>query len=216
MSDEDWRVEVELADSDTATRLHTAIAAGKLVRHAREELAGRAVLSRDDNLIFAYATTRENAQAAEQALRDVVSDEHLDATFSLKHFHEIAERWEDPDVPLPTDATSVAAERAEAREAEQADSDAAGIPEYEVRLTLATRREAIDLAERLQREGMPSLRHWRYLLLGAWTEADAEVLADRLRSELPEVDLRIEETSAYQLQQNPNELRVFAAPFVLF
>jgi hypothetical protein len=213
MSDEDWRVEVELADSDTATRLHTATAANKLVRHARDELAGRAVLSRDGNVVFAYATTRENAQAAEQALRDVVSDEQLDATFSLTHFHEAAERWEDPDVPLAQDATP---EPSEIRAVEQADSDAAGIPEFEVRLTLPTRREAIELAERLKSEGMPSLRHWRYLLLGAWTEMDAEELADRLRNELPGVELRVEGTSAYELQQNPNELRAFAGPFVFF
>jgi hypothetical protein len=213
MSDEDWRVEVELADSDTATRLHAATAANKLVRHARDRLAGRAVLSRDDNLIFAYATTRENADAAEQALREVVSDEHLDATFSLKRFHEAAGRWEDPDVPLAQDATP---EPSEIRAAEQADSDAAGIPEFEVRLTLPTRREAIELAERLKSEGMPSLRHWRYLLLGAWTEMDAEELADRLRNELPGVELRVEGTSAYELQQNPNELRAFAGPFVFF
>lgn len=213
MSDEDWRVEVELADSDVATRLHAAAGTGKLVRHAREELAGRAALSKDGSLIFAYATTRENAEAAEQALRDVVSQEQLAATFSIKRFHEAVGRWEDPDVPLAEDPT---AELSEIRAAEQADSDAAGIPEFEVRVTLPTRREAIDLAERLRSEGMPSLRHWRYLLLGAWTEMDAQELADRLRNELPGVDLRVEGTSAYELQQNPNELRVFAGPFVFF
>jgi hypothetical protein len=212
MSDEDWRVEVELTDSGAATRLHAASAARQLVRHARDELAGRAVLSKDGNLIFAYATTRENAEAAEQALRDVVSEEQLTATFAIKRFHEAVERWEDPDVA----DEDPAAAQSEVREAEQADSDAAGIPEFEVRLTLPTRREAIELAERLNSEGMPSQRHWRYLLLGAWTELDAQELADRLRKEFPGVDLRVEGTSAYQLQQNPNELRVFAAPFVLF
>src|SRR2546423_326766 len=55
----------------------------------------------------------------------------------------------------------------------------------EVRVELPGHDETSDLADRLEREGIPIVRRWRYLLAGAASEADARELAERLRREAP-------------------------------
>jgi hypothetical protein len=218
---EDWRVEAELADQESAGRLHAAAGARELYRHARRELHNRAALSHDDNLVFAYATTREDAEAAEQALRELAAGESLEATFTLTRWHPIAERWEPADVPLPSDSESVAEEQQENAEEEQQteaeEGHESGVPEFEVRITMPSHSEAVALAKRLAGEGLPSQRHWHYLLIGAWTEADATALAERLRKELPaEAEIRVEATFAYVLEQDPTAGGPRFSPFALF
>jgi hypothetical protein len=198
--DEDWRVEVELAQDTGADRLHAA--ASELYVNARRELRRHAVVTHDDNVVFAYATTREDAQAAEAALRELATKEHLQASFTLTHWNQDAETWQSPDAQFPTDAAVVAQEQSEAHAGEQQteadEAKASGIPEFEVRLSLASHREAVALAQRLADEGIPSQRNWRYLLVGAWTEDDANTLADRLRGELgDEVEIQVEYTKAF-------------------
>jgi hypothetical protein len=214
MDQEDWRVEVELEDSGAAEQLHGAAGAKELYSHARRELHNRAALTNDDNLVFAYATTRADAEAAEQTLRELAAKERLEATFSLTRWNPPAERWEDPSAELPSDPAAVE-DAEEQREAQE--GHATGIPEYEVRITLATHSEAVKLARRLAGEGLPTQRHWHYLLIGAWNEDDANALAERLRQELPAgTDLRVEATLAYVLEQDPRAGGPPLSPFVLF
>jgi hypothetical protein len=224
MAEEDWRVEVELADSGAAEKLHGAAGAKELYSHARRELHNRAALSRDDNLVFAYATTREDAQDAEQTLRELAAKEQLEATFTRTRWHPLAERWEDADAPLPSDGSSSAEEQREGEESERefvaeetAADQKAGVPEYEVRITLPSHSEAVAFAKRLAAEGLPTQRHWHYLLIGAWTEDDANALAERIRGEAPAgSEVRVETTFAYVLEQDPGAGGPRYSPFVLF
>jgi hypothetical protein len=221
MNEEDWRVEVELADSAAAGTLHAAAGAKELYSDARRELRNRAALTHDDNLVFAYAGTRDAAGIAEQTLRELAANEGLDATFTLTRWHPAAERWEDPAAQLPSDPGAVAEERQEGEEAE-AEREAqegrqTGVPEYEVRITLPSHSAAVALAKRLATEGLPTQRHWHYLLIGAWTKDDANALAERLREELGDgAEIRIETTFAYVLEQDPNAGGPPLSPFVLF
>jgi hypothetical protein len=221
MADEDWRVEVELAHGRAAEKLHGAAGAKELYSHARRELRNRAALTHDDNLVFAYATTREDAEAAEGTLRELAAAEQLAATFSLTRWHPLAERWEDPAVALPSDPAAVAEERDEGEQSEEEreaqEGHATGIPEYEVRITLPSHSEAVALSKQLAGEGIPSQRHWHYLLIGAWTEDDANALAERLRREVAAgSDIRVEATLAYVLRQDPGAGGPPLSPFVLF
>lgn len=212
MSDEDWRVEVELADGASAHRLRTAIGERELVHHARERLGDRAVLSGDGAVIFAYTSTRANAEAAQRAIAEVAGDEQLEATFSLRRWHPAEERWEDPDVPLPKDPQAVASEQQKLEEDERQDPDQ---HEWEVRATLPTHADAVELAEQFAREGLPSQRHWHYLLLGARTEPEAKELAERIRKEAPAgTEVRAELTFSYVLKHEPNTPLRYLSPFV--
>jgi hypothetical protein len=221
MTDEDWRVEVKLTDDASAKQLHAAAGAVELYEHARRELRNRAVLSHDGNDVFAYATTRDAATNAQQALKDLAAREGLLATFTLTRWHPVAETWEDPDVPLPRDPQALAREREEGAEEEQELEAQEGhdtkIPEFEVRITLPTHADAVALAKQLAAEGLATQRHWHYLLIGAWTEADASALAERIRKEAAVgTDVRVETTMAYLLEQDPSAGGIPGSPFVLF
>ncbi|HUB75623.1 MAG TPA: hypothetical protein VL977_01140 [Solirubrobacteraceae bacterium] len=181
MSDEDWRVKVELADAGSAKRLYESAGHSDLTRHARETLAERAALSHDGAVVFAYATTREYAEAAQVVLRELASEEGLEASFELMRWHPERDQWEDGDVPL--EAVGVAHTRDQAGEA--VEGHAGAVPEYEVRISFPAREDAIEFAAQLAAEGIPSARHWRHLLVGAWTEDDANALAERIRGEAP-------------------------------
>jgi hypothetical protein len=68
---------------------------------------------------------------------------------------------------------------------EDQESAAAGYPEWEVRVQCGSHRDATELAEKLVHEGVPNLRRWKYLLVGALDEDSADELADRIRQEAP-------------------------------
>ncbi len=221
MSSEEWRVEARLADSGAAEQLHAAAGAAKLYEHARRELYGRAALSHDGNRVLAYADTREHAEAAQSALEALVAMEGLAASFELERWHALAERWEDADEPLPESSAEIVEEQREGESAELAasyeEAERTGVPEYEVRVTLPTHRDAAALAKKLADEDIPSQRHWTYLLVGAFSEDAANVLAERLRSEAPSgSDVRVEATLAYVLSHEPHSKLLAANPFVLF
>ncbi len=60
-----------------------------------------------------------------------------------------------------------------------------GEPEFEVRVDLPSHREAVRFAEHLRAEGLPAVRRWKYLVVGATDEDGARALATRLESEAP-------------------------------
>ena len=66
-----------------------------------------------------------------------------------------------------------------------ADSLASGYAEWEVQIALPSHGDAVELAERLESEGIPVTRRWKHLIVGADDEDDANALATRLRDEAP-------------------------------
>jgi hypothetical protein len=60
-----------------------------------------------------------------------------------------------------------------------------GIALFEVRVQLPTHRAAVALASRLQAEGYPVVRRWRFLVAGANNADQAEEFAARIRQEAP-------------------------------
>ena len=83
--------------------------------------------------------------------------------------------------------------------------------EYEVRVETGSHRETVALAETLRAEGIPSLRRWRYLLVGASDEQSAATLADRIRTLAPlGSKVEVEGSSAAVAQEAPpNPFAVF-------
>ena len=60
-----------------------------------------------------------------------------------------------------------------------------GYAEYEVKVHCSSHRDTVKLADRLRDEGVPIVRRWKYLLVGATDEDSANALAERLRAETP-------------------------------
>ena len=215
MSDEDWRVKFELADESLAQGLYTAGGERELAAHARKTHTERAALSLDGPVIFAYAKTREDAEAARQALTALAHEEGLEAeSISVSRWHDVAEKWEDADAPLPVDSEELAAERAELLDSERGDPDP---HEWEVRVTLPTHRDAVAFADTLAKENIPSQRHAHFLLLGARNEPEANELADRVRNEAPVgTEVRTELTFSYVEKLSPDATYRRLSPFVPF
>ena len=208
--DEDWRVKAALESHGAAASLHEAAGAFELYEHARRALAERAVVAHDGTNVYAYATSQRNAAAAQRALEDLARQQHSEVRCTLERWHPLRNEWESADVAAdelaPADET-LAAER---EEAERESS----VPQYELRLQLPTHREAIALAHRLAADGVPTQRHWHYLLIGAWTVDDAQALEAQLRADIPAgATVKIEHTLAHAVDA---EGRATMNPFVRF
>ena len=163
---EEWRVEVDLEDQQHGLTLCERLRSLDLDDEARERLGDRVVVTRDGPRMFLYAATEEQAREAERVARDLVAAEGLSAETALTRWHPDEEAWKDPSVPLPeTDE-----ERAAEEQRHEIAEERAGRHEWEVRVDLPSLRETLDLARRLEDEGLEVHRRWRHLLVGAATE----------------------------------------------
>lgn len=184
MSD-DWRLRTDLGDDSAAQRLGELLAGDDLEHDLERSFSQRVVVSIDGPTVFCYAGSQEQAQAAEQVIRRLAGEQGWTAEIELNRWHPTSERWEDPDVPMPEGDADRAKEHAERVADEREESTEQGYPEYEVKVQCADRRQARELAEKLEGEGIPNMHRWSYVLVGAVDEDSAKVLADRLRAEAP-------------------------------
>jgi len=173
MSNEDWRIHVELEqDGDQGADFFERLTGG-LGDEARElakALSGEHLaVSRDDNELFVYAPTKKQAEHAHAVIEAQLRDRELEATISpVEHWLEKEQRWDNE----PKDETW-----------EEEAAEHGGAP-WEVRVGCKSHHEAIALAERLEGEGYRPVRRWRYLIVGTDTHDDAEKLAGRLHGEV--------------------------------
>jgi hypothetical protein len=182
---DDFRIRVE-ASRERAQELLRALEA-----HERDGAAGlpspeHVAVSHEDGHVFLYADSEEEAVRARAAVEALLAEKGISAQVSSWRWHPEEDRWEDASLPLPGTAAEHAAEHERLEQEESEESERAGYPEWEVRVTLPTHRDARAFAERLSAEGIPVQRHWRHLTLGAEDEDDAKALAERLRSEGPQ------------------------------
>jgi hypothetical protein len=183
--DDDWRLRVDLHEGERASEMADRLDAFDREHGLETSFVDRVVVSRDGAEIFCYAATREQTEAAEQAIRSLAAEHRWAVDTELKHWHPTAEEWEDPDKPLPRTDAERAAERAELMEEERQESKEQGYPDYEVRVKCGSHADARRLAEKLRQEGIPSVHRWQFVVIGAADEDDANALAERIRSEAP-------------------------------
>jgi hypothetical protein len=182
---DDWRLQVDLDDPNSFTPLVERLEARELEHDLEEAFHDRVIVSRNDDLLFLYAGTREQAERARTLLEALDLEHDWKLTIDLKRWHPAAEEWRDPDEPLPDDEPERETERKRLMAAERRQAEAAGRFEFEVRIDLPSRHEAVRLAERLEAEGLPVARRWSFVLVGAYDEDEAKTLAERLRGEAP-------------------------------
>ena len=180
---DDWRLEIEAGGSGGA--MVEQLSAKELEHDLDMAFGERVIVSRDDETVFLYAGDRKQAELAAGLVERLARDNDLRVSSRLRHWHPDAEEWEDPDAPLPADAGEREAEHQEAIADERAEVQADGDPRFEVRVELDSHRAAVDLGKRLEAEGIPAVRRWRYLVVGAGDEDAAQELASRLREEAP-------------------------------
>jgi hypothetical protein len=157
----------------------------QLEHELEESLSGRLAVSHDEDDVFVYAATRQDAERAAEVARSAASQKNWELTTELARWHPEAEEWEAPDKPLPSTSDELAAEHAERIEHEQDESRQQGYAEFEVRVQCPSRSDAVELQERLEAKGIPSLRRWRYVLVGAADEDAAQSLAQTISADAP-------------------------------
>jgi hypothetical protein len=185
MSD-DWRLHVKLHEEGNARALSERLESAELEHDLEGAFHDRVVVSRDGSDVFCYSDNRRQIDAAADYIRSL-SDQHgWQMDTELHRWHPSAERWEEADTPFPDSDAERAAERAEVIAREREESASQGYPEYEVRVQVASHRDALELARKLGEERLAPVRRWRYLLIGAADEEAANALAARIRDEAPD------------------------------
>jgi hypothetical protein len=206
MSD-DWRLRIDVHEPHRARRLLDRLDASELEHELESSFSDRVIVSRENSTLYCYAGAREQAERAEALARRLAAEHDWRVDIGLHRWHPTAERWEDPDVPLPASDAELQAEHAELIAAERAQPS----PEFEVRVECSTRRAARDLADQLRMEGFQNVQRARYVLIGAADEDSANALAERIRAEVPaDATVTAEGTfNAVLAEVGPNPFAIF-------
>jgi hypothetical protein len=180
MADE-WRVEVELGEEQHHLTIGGRLRSRDLDDEARKRLGDRVIVTRDGEHLFLYAGSEPAAREAERVARELVASEGVSGELRVTRWDEAEEAW--------TDASGAEGPAADLREREEAWSE----PDWEVRVDLPGRAETVELANKLEGEGLEVRRRWHHLLVGADTEGEAAELAKRMAAEAPEsADVHVE------------------------
>jgi hypothetical protein len=184
MNDE-WRLQIDVQGEREAGSLTQRLDAAELEHELSDAFHDRLIVSGDGPRVFVYAGTREQAERARDLIAKLAATHSWELSSKLTHWHPEAEEWEDPDLPLPDSDAARVAEHEELIAAERKQLAETGEPEFEVRVDLPSHGEAGRFAEMLRAEGLPAVRRWKYLVVGATDEDSAKALATRLEGEAP-------------------------------
>lgn len=184
MSD-DWRLQVDLRYENDARELTDHLGYEQLEHELSGAFHDRVIVSRDGARVFLYAGTREQAERARDVVEAEAGRHGWAIDVDLRHWHPSAEEWEDPDEPLPKGDAARLAEHEALIAREREETARTGHPEFEVRVDLPSRHDAVRFSERLREEGLPAVHRWKFLLVGATDEDMAKELAERIRDEAP-------------------------------
>ncbi len=208
---DDWRLQADFNEEQHVRHMLEQLGARELEHDLSEAFHDRVVVSRDGNRVFLYAGSREQAEAARKLIDQLAAEHGWNVDVELKRWHPAAEEWEDPDLPLPDGDAAKAAEHAALIGAERRETQERGYPEFEVRVDLPSRHDAVGFEERLRGEGLPAVRRGSYLLVGATDEDEAKTLAERIEAEAPgESSVKVEGTwKAALAERPPNPFAIF-------
>ena len=195
---DEWRVEVNIGE-DEGARLGARLAAARVDEEAREEFGGRIIVTRDGTHLFAYGSTEAAARAAEVEIRKLLEADGLEASVALTRWHPVEEAWKDAATPLPSTPEEEEAERARHQAAERVEEEESGMTDWDVAVHFDSVGDMRELDKKLRAEGLPVERRWKYLLVGASTQEQAEELAERLRELAPA-------SSTVEVIVNPSDL----------
>jgi hypothetical protein len=209
---DDWRLAVTPTEDADPPSVLSMVLEHELEQESLERLGQRLAVevSAGDSAVFFYGDSEEQVLEAGRLVRAILAEEGLEAAVDVSRWHPLEERWEDASVPLPQTEAERGAELARL-EAEEVAESRAGSPDWEVRVELPGHRETTELAERLEADGIPVLRRWRFLLIGAESERQANELAARLREQVPAGSAVVVEGSGELLGEV-----AFPNPFVVF
>jgi hypothetical protein len=169
---DDWRIRIELEEEHAQGLLERlGLDLSSEARKLANELEGRRLaVSRDDDTIFVYAGSRDEAEQARAIVESELAELGVEARLvRIEQWLEDEARWDD-EPPAEDTLEEEVLER--------------GYAPWEVRVETHSREEAARLADQLESEGYGVVRRYRYVLVGATSEQEARQLAERLHGEV--------------------------------
>jgi hypothetical protein len=206
---DDWRL-TATARSDGIGHLLQRLREHQVEEDARKRLGGTVAVSADGDNVYAYAGSRTAIHEAERIITELLRERGIETKTAIDRWHELEQRWEDEDVPLPRAEDERRAEHERLEAEESAESLETGRALWEVRLELPSHAETRALAQQLEKEGLPVTTLWTYLLVGAENEDAARALAEQLRNEAPGATVFAEPSIEMVAESQP------ANPFAIF
>jgi hypothetical protein len=168
---DDWRIRIDVEEEHAEGLLERlGLDLGSEARKLAEDLEGRRlVVSRDDETLFVYAGTPEEAARAREIIEAELRETGAHGRVGpVEHWLAEKDRWDDePEQEFEAEE--------EVREE--------GLSPWEVRLEANSPHEAEALAAKLAAEGYGVVRRHRFVLVGAGSEEEAAELAKKLHGE---------------------------------
>jgi hypothetical protein len=96
MADEEFKVEVELGSDEHGLSFLERMRTLDLDGDARKRLGSRVTVTRDGNFVQLYTHTLADAEEAERTVRQLLSDEHVSARYTVSRWDSTAQEWVDP------------------------------------------------------------------------------------------------------------------------
>jgi len=183
---DEWRVEVELAEEPEGMPLSERVRSLDLDDEARERLPGPIIVTRDGPHLFLYTQNEAGARAAERVVGDLLAEHDLTGTVRVTRWHPVEEAWRDAAVPLPRTESEIEEERARLEEAEETEAAVQGEYDWNVRISLPHRHDAVELEKDLVADGLDVHRRWRYLTVGVPTEERGQEIGASILERAPE------------------------------
>ena len=181
----DWRVTISLSGQADVEQARQSFSEQEVEQDVRDKLGRNIVVGAGDSQIYLYAGTELAAREAERTAREVLGQLGIEAEFALHRWHPIEEEWQSPDVAMPQTEAERQAEHQRLEAAETVESLDFGSAQFQARAELPSHRDAVALADKLQAEGYPVVRRWKFLIVGANDDDDARALAEHIRQEAP-------------------------------
>jgi hypothetical protein len=213
---EEWRLRVQFEHDADARALAKRLRASDLEHDLETSFHDRVVVSRDGPIVFCYANSHPQAQAAQRAIENLKEECGWRMEIVVERWHPAAERWELPDAELPATTAGRTREHAELIQSEREESRDQGFPIFEVRVKCESHRDAEELASRLRAEGIPTAHRWHFAVAGADDEDSANSLAARIRDEAPPGTIVTVEGSAQETAQDAPYGSPYNNPFAVF
>lgn len=185
MDHDDWRVTVSFPDEIQAERAKILFPRHKVADEARRRLGYTIAVGAGGTQVFLYAGTEVAAREAERSARDVLAQHHLQAGFALHRWHPAEQRWEDAEDAMPRTEAARQVEHQRLLDDETTESLAAGVAQWQARAQFPSLHEAVAMASKLRMEGRVVVRRWKFLVVEADNEDEAQHIADQIRQEAP-------------------------------
>jgi hypothetical protein len=182
---DDWRVTISVSGPAQDAQAQRSFSLREREEDIRRQVGRGVAVGAGDTQIFLHADTGAAARNAERIAGDVLTRHGIATESALHRWHPIEEQWETPDVLMPQTEAERQAEHQRLEDTETAESAAAGLALWQVRVELGSHRQAVTLARTLEADSRAVTRRWKFLVVGASNEDQAVEVAEQIRREAP-------------------------------